>query len=58
MEAYPNAKVVLSVRTPEKWHKSVKESVYQFHLMKEDFAVKIFTTLVGKRNNLLTVDAI
>lgn len=29
MEHYPEAKVVLTVRDPEKWHESVKETIYR-----------------------------
>ena len=28
MEAFPNAKVILTKRDPAKWHKSVKETIY------------------------------
>ena len=30
MEAFPNAKVLLTVREPEKWYKSAHETIYQF----------------------------
>ena len=29
MEVYPDAKVILTVRDPEKWHDSVVNSIYQ-----------------------------
>ena len=29
MEAFPNAKVVLTVRKPEKWYRSVRDTIYQ-----------------------------
>ena len=28
MEAFPNAKVILTKRDPAKWHNSVKETIY------------------------------
>ena len=28
MRVFPNAKVVLSIRDPEKWYESVKSSIY------------------------------
>lgn len=32
MEKFPNAKVILTVRDPEKWYESVLNSIYQRHL--------------------------
>ena len=37
MRAYPNAKVVLTVRDPESWYKSVKESIYYGYEMQQIF---------------------
>jgi hypothetical protein len=58
MEAYPNAKVVLTVRKPDTWHKSVMESIYNGHILRNDFAVRIFLGVIGKRRNLDMVDDI
>ena len=37
MRAYPNAKVILTVRDPESWYKSVKESIYYGYEMQQKF---------------------
>ena len=29
MEVFPDAKVILNVRDPERWYKSVRETIYQ-----------------------------
>ena len=36
MEAFPEAKVVLSVRNPQTWYKSVHESIFKFHVLREE----------------------
>ena len=58
MEAFPDAKVVLSVRNPQTWYKSVRESIYKFHVLREDPAVRIFGYLIGKKKNMECVDDI
>ena len=58
MDAFPDAKVVLSVRSPQTWYKSVHESIYKFHVLREDPAVKIFGYLIGKKKNMECVDDI
>lgn len=45
MDAYPNAKVVLSVRDPDKWYDSVKESIYTFTKVPRDKLEKNRDTL-------------
>jgi len=32
IEIYPDAKVILTIRDPEKWYKSVKETIYQSNI--------------------------
>ena len=58
MDAFPDAKVVLSVRSPQTWYKSVHESIYKFHVLREDPAVQIFGYLIGKKKNMECVDDI
>ena len=54
MEAYPNAKVLLSVRDPQKWYTSVKNTIYQFYLMGNVFPYNIFFRLMdGKLSNMV-----
>ena len=58
MEAFPEAKVVLSVRNPSTWHKSVKESIYNGHILRNDPAVRIFGTLMGRMRQMDCVNDI
>ncbi len=43
MEVFPHAKVVLSVRSPETWYESVKNTIFQFY--NQDFAISMFQKL-------------
>ncbi len=43
MDVFPEAKVILSVRNPETWYESVKNTIFQFY--KPDFAVSLFMKL-------------
>ena len=58
MTAFPEAKVVLTVRNPETWHTSVKNSIFIASKIIEDFACKIFLKLVGQYDNMQTVTRI
>ena len=44
MEAFPDAKVILTVRDPKNWHKSVKETIYSGYVDFNSFPLNI----VGK----------
>ena len=46
MEAYPDAKVLLSVRDPKKWYQSVKNTIYQNSIF-DSFPMNVFVKLVG-----------
>ncbi|XP_059095963.1 uncharacterized protein LOC131890601 [Tigriopus californicus] len=48
MEAYPNAKIILTTRNPETWYKSVKDSIYKGSLIMKKLSVHLFLILVGK----------
>ena len=39
MEVYPNAKVVLTVRDPEAWYKSVKETIHLINVNKNSLSM-------------------
>ncbi len=54
MEVFPDAKVVLSVRNPETWYESVKNTIYQFH--RRDFAISMFQKLTF--SNIKAIDRI
>ena len=47
MEAFPNAKVILSVRDPKKWHLSVKNTIYNIPKLRSRFPTNIFFALTG-----------
>ena len=47
MEAFPNAKVILSVRDPKKWHLSVKNTIYNIPRLRSSFPTNIFFALTG-----------
>jgi hypothetical protein len=52
MDAYPDAKIVLSIRSPDTWYNSVKGSIYEGHLLRKDnFAVRTFLSLLGSRRS-------
>ena len=47
MEAFPNGKVLLSVRDPVKWYQSVK-TLIQFKATATSFPCSCFFSLIGK----------
>lgn len=47
MEIFPNAKVVLTVREPESWYKSVKETIYQGNVDSTFFPMNVLNYLTG-----------
>ncbi len=56
MEAYPDAKVVLTVRSTDSWYKSVHGSIFQVAGEKPfDPAMRIFQKMIGfdKKINLV-----
>ena len=47
MTAFPDVKVILTVRDPRKWYESMKNTVYQLNiLMTEDWMVNIWMKVV------------
>ena len=49
MEAYPNAKVILTVRDPKKWYWSVKNTIFIVSHLNRSFPTNLFLTIVGKK---------
>ena len=47
MEAFPDAKVILTVRKPEAWYKSVKETIYQGNVDVRTFPMNVWNSLFG-----------
>ena len=52
MEVFPKAKVVLTIRDPENWYKSVKETIYQGNLDRQMFPVNIYSWVNGSSKQL------
>lgn len=48
MEAYPDAKVILTIRNPETWYKSVKDTIYRGSLIMNKLPVQILIKIAGK----------
>ena len=46
MKAYPDAKILLSVRDPKKWYQSVKNTIYQNSNF-DSFPMNVYVKLVG-----------
>ena len=42
MEAYPDAKVLLTVRDPEKWYESVIDTIWSWRCGEQNWSVRIF----------------
>lgn len=47
MQAYPNAKVILTVRDPVSWYKSVKNSILKSVPLTENFSSSTFLKAIG-----------
>ena len=60
MEAFPNAKVVLTVRRPETWYTSVSSTIHKgVKMQKTDFAVWLFSQLRrGGKKSMRFLEAI
>ena len=55
MDAYPEAKIVLTVRNPTTWYASVRGSIFQSSILVKNPIVRTFLTAVGKLHTLETV---
>ena len=47
LAAFPEAKVILSVRSPESWYHSVKNTIYTGTIKTRVFPQKLFSYLIG-----------
>ena len=52
MKTYPNAKVVLTIRDPEKWYTSVKDTIYQTRSLIKG-STGIFLKIVGAYDQVM-----
>ena len=48
MEAYPDIKIILGVRDPHRWFKSVRDSIYTGRSLFKDPTVQVYTKLSGE----------
>ena len=59
MEAFPEAKVLLTVRAPDTWYESVKNSIYQFHIKRQhSLTMHLFHKVMGMGRKLDTIRSI
>ena len=58
MEVFPEAKVILSVRDPENWYKSVKETIYKGNSDRRKFPMNIYGYFSGWSNQLSMMEKI
>lgn len=52
MEAFPNAKVILTVRDPSRWYTSVRDSIYQWKVVAAQTVPRLFLAVVGQIRGL------
>ncbi len=52
MEAFPNAKVLLTVRDPESWYHSVKDSIYVNNVLSTTWPFSFFFMFLRKNRVL------
>ena len=52
MEAFPEAKVVLNVRDPDTYYKSIRWSIYEASLQMHRFVPRVFLWLTGESKNV------
>ena len=50
MEAFPNAKVVLSVRDPVTWYNSVKNTILMKVKMENQFPYSLYNWMAGRKD--------
>lgn len=59
MEAFPDAKVLLTVRNPSTWYDSVHNSIYQIHeARRQSWTVRAYQWLIGMGETCETIDEI
>ena len=56
MEVFPDAKVILTVREPETWYKSVKSSIFQMRNLYKSFPFNILLWINGRWDHMRLVN--
>ena len=54
MEVFPDAKVILTVREPETWYDSVRNSIYNARMEVTSLPMKLLLMIFGRYNNYKT----
>ena len=52
MEVFPEAKVILSLRDPENWYRSVKDTIYKGNYERRKFPINIYGYFSGWTDQL------
>ena len=59
MTAFPNAKVVMTVRNPKSWYSSVHNTIFGVDLwMRNSLVFRIFTAMIGIKRQFQTAIAL
>ena len=58
LDVFPNAKVVLTVREPETWYKSVKNSIFKFRDVYKSFPYNLLLWMNGRWDHMRLVNSI
>ena len=58
MEAFPDAKIILTVRDPEKWYESVKNSIFKAKDIYQTFPMNLMLWFGNRYNTMKVVSDI
>ena len=58
MVAFPKAKVILTVRDPDSWYDSVKNSIYRGFNEGNSFPISYYNILTGQSTRIRMVEKI
>ena len=58
MEAFPEAKVVVTVREPSKWYNSVKNTIFKHQPKFLQFPIRFLVVMLGKLPVFRVIDMI
>ena len=55
MEVFPDAKVILTIRDPEAWYKSVRDTIYQINHNSNSFPQNFLNKIYGHSKSSIMV---
>lgn len=55
MEVFPDAKVILTIREPESWYKSVRETIYQLGINRNSFPENVLALMTQSNSKFSTM---